>query len=214
MAVSRKQVEDILSKESENEQKVSDLLNLFHASEEKLKEQALDEKERADNLQAKIDEDEKLLEKLKKDEKSNESLQQRLKERDEHIAKLEDELISNRIKSSAQLKAISEGAINPDIVVSQLDLKQVKEDKDGKLTGLDEQFKALKEDESTAFLFKSETPQPKPEAQAEPVRNDYEPSQGKHVEVSLGKQAAKRYNERHKSASSQNQSEPTDWNSF
>lgn len=87
--------------------------------------------------------------------KQIETLQEDNKAKDvEYQAQLKDLQVSNAIKM-----AIADKAMDTDLVAGLFDKSKLILNDDGKITGLDEQVKALKE--SKAFLFKPEETPPK-----------------------------------------------------
>jgi ferritin len=108
-------------------------------------------------LKATVSENAEQLETLKKSAGDNETLTQQIndlqadnkKKADEYQSTLEDLKITNAIKL-----AINGNVHDNDLVAGMVDKTKLLMSDDGKITGLDEQLKALKENK--AFLFKQE----------------------------------------------------------
>lgn len=83
-------------------------------------------------------------------------LQNSIKEKDDAHA---SELAKNKLDSAVKLALVEANVHDPNDVISQIDLETVKLE-DGKVKGLDEQIKSVKE--SKPYLFKEEAEQPKP----------------------------------------------------
>lgn len=113
-----------------------------------------DLKDQADNLET-----------LKKSAGDNEELQNQIKQLQEDAAEKEQQYqkelqelqMSNAIKT-----AITGKALDDELVESLFDKSKLILNEDGKVTGLEEQLKALQE--SKSFLFKKEDEQQKPPA--------------------------------------------------
>lgn len=75
--------------------------------------------------------------------------------------KYNQDLESARLDSAIQLAIAKSGTLSEKALMGLLDKDKIKFDKDGKLTGLDEQIEAIKKEDS--FLFKAAEPnEPKP----------------------------------------------------
>lgn len=83
-------------------------------------------------------------------------LQNSIKEKDDAHA---SELAKNKLDSAVKLALVEANVHDPNDVISQIDLETIKLE-DGKVKGLDEQIKNVKE--SKPYLFKEEAEQPKP----------------------------------------------------
>lgn len=109
-------------------------------------------------LKTTVKEHETQLENLKKDSGDNEALKKQIETlqndnkaaKEKHNLELKELQISNAIKL-----AIADKAQDADLVTGLFDRSKLILGDDGKVTGLDEQLKTLKE--SKAFLFKAET---------------------------------------------------------
>lgn len=75
--------------------------------------------------------------------------------------KYNQDLESAKLDSAIQLAIAKSGTLSEKALMGLLDKDKIKFDKDGKLTGLDEQIEAIKKEDS--FLFKAAEPnEPKP----------------------------------------------------
>ena len=74
--------------------------------------------------------------------------------------KYNQDLESARLDSAIQLAIAKSGTLSEKALMGLLDKDKIKFDKDGKLTGLDEQIEAIKKEDS--FLFKAAEPTTKP----------------------------------------------------
>ena len=83
-------------------------------------------------------------------------LQNSIKEKDDAHA---SELAKNKLDSAVKLALVEANVHDPNDVISQIDLETVKLE-DGKVKGLDEQIKSVKENKP--YLFKEEEQPPKP----------------------------------------------------
>ncbi|ERK31573.1 phage scaffolding protein [Clostridium intestinale] len=98
------------------------------------------------------------LENLKKDSGDNEALKKQIEtlQNDNKAAKEKHDLELKELQISNAIKlAIADKAQDADLVAGLFDKSKLLLGDDGKVTGLDEQLKTLKE--SKAFLFKAET---------------------------------------------------------
>ncbi|MFQ7001810.1 MAG: phage scaffolding protein [Clostridium sp.] len=139
-----------------------DINKIVNASTEELKEYVLktkfDEVNSAKKqLETDVKDRDKQIEEIKKNAGDNEELKKQIEtlqnenktSKEKYEAELKDLQISNAIKL-----AISDKAQDSDLVVSLFDKTKLILSEDGKITGLDEQLKALKE--GKPFLFKEE----------------------------------------------------------
>jgi len=139
-----------------------DINKIVNASTEELKEYVLktkfDEVNSAKKqLETDVKDRDKQIEEIKKNAGDNEELKKQIEtlqnenktSKEKYEAELKDLQISNAIKL-----AISNKAQDSDLVVSLFDKTKLILSEDGKITGLDEQLKALKE--GKPFLFKEE----------------------------------------------------------
>lgn len=109
-----------------------------------------------------ISERDKQFEELRNSVKDNAELTQKIAGLEEenkkaavnHKAEIESLKISNAIEKSL----MSYKAKTPKAVKAMLDMDNVKIDKDGNVTGVDEQVKALFEGEDTKYLFNDDKP--------------------------------------------------------
>lgn len=139
-----------------------DINKIVNASTEELKEYVLktkfDEVNSAKKqLETDVKDRDKQIEEIKKNAGDNEELKKQIETlqgenktaKEKYEAELKDLQISNAIKL-----AISDKAQDSDLVASLFDKTKLILSEDGKITGLDEQLKALKE--GKPFLFKEE----------------------------------------------------------
>lgn len=116
--------------------------------------------EQVKDFKSQLTERDKQLEELKKVSEGNEELQTKLAEMEANNAKIQEEyearLTKSRQEYAIDLALTKAKAKNPKAVKALLDLEQIKLD-DDKVTGLDEQLKALKE--SDGYLFDDEIPE-------------------------------------------------------
>lgn len=139
-----------------------DINKIVNASTEELKEYVLktkfDEVNSAKKqLETDVKDRDKQIEEIKKNAGDNEELKKQIEtlqnenktSKEKYEAELKDLQISNAIKL-----AISDKAQDSDLVASLFDKTKLILSEDGKITGLDEQLKALKE--GKPFLFKEE----------------------------------------------------------
>ena len=109
-----------------------------------------------------IAERDKQLKELKDSTKDNTELTEKItkleeenkKAAEKHRAEIDSLKISNAIEKSL----MSYKAKTPKAVKAMLDMNNVKIDKDGNVTGVDEQVKALFEGEDTKYLFNDDKP--------------------------------------------------------
>lgn len=139
-----------------------DINKIVNASTEELKEYVLktkfDEVNSAKKqLETDVKDRDKQIEEIKKNAGDNEELKKQIETlqgenktaKEKYEAELKDLQISNAIKL-----AISDKAQDSDLVANLFDKTKLILSEDGKITGLDEQLKALKE--GKPFLFKEE----------------------------------------------------------
>ena len=139
-----------------------DINKIVNASTEELKEYVLKSKFDEVNsakkqLETDVKDRDKQIEEIKKNAGDNEELKKQIETlqnenktaKEKYEAKLKDLQISNAIKL-----AISDKSQDSDLVASLFDKTKLILSEDGKITGLDEQLKALKE--GKPFLFKEE----------------------------------------------------------
>lgn len=109
-------------------------------------------------LKATIEENGKSLEELKKSSGNSEELKKQIeelqKEAKEKELKYQEELKDSRMSSAIKL-SLTGITKDDELVAGLIDRSKLILGEDGKVTGLDEQIKTLKE--SKAFLFKEET---------------------------------------------------------
>ncbi|MDO4301249.1 MAG: phage scaffolding protein [Clostridia bacterium] len=109
-----------------------------------------------------IAERDKQLKSLKESVGNNEALTQKIadleqKNKDD-AAKHKAEMDNLKINNAIDKSLMSFKAKTPKAVKAMLDMESVKLDKDGNITGIDEQIKALSESEDTKYLFENSAP--------------------------------------------------------
>lgn len=152
--------------------------------------------EAANTTKAQLEKDiktrDKQLEELKKASGSNEELQKQITDlqAENKAAKEKYEADMKDLKLTTAIKlAIGESAHDADLVSGLVDRSKLILSEDGKVTGLDEQVKALKE--GKAFLFKDVSPA----GAAKPGRKtSYAPKAGETAESSWAKTVAEEAN--------------------
>lgn len=97
---------------------------------------------------------------LKKSAKDPEKLKAEIEDIKKQYLDLEEKHKSSSIESAIKLKAVQEKAKDPSDILSFVEKSKLQFDKDGNITGLDEQIKLLKEKKS--YLFDSGEPQKPP----------------------------------------------------
>lgn len=109
-----------------------------------------------------IAERDKQLKELRDSTKDNEELTQKIadleqKNKDD-AAKHKAELDEFKINAAVEKALANYKAKTPKAVKAMLDMEKIKLDKDGNVTGIDEQIKAIAEAEDTKYLFDSAVP--------------------------------------------------------
>ncbi|MCD8090949.1 MAG: phage scaffolding protein [Clostridiales bacterium] len=109
-----------------------------------------------------VGERDKQLKELRKSAEGNEELSKKIKElEDANKAAAEAhraEIDSLKIEGAVEKALISYRARTPKAVRAMLDMDGIKIDKDGSVTGVEEQLKAISEAEETKYLFDSGAP--------------------------------------------------------
>lgn len=151
--------------------------------------------EAANTTKAQLEKDiktrDKQLEELKKASGSNEELQKQITDlqAENKSAKEKYEADMKELKLNTAIKlAIGDAAHDVDLVAGLVDKGRLLLAEDGKITGLDEQVKALKE--GKAFLFKESVPDSKPGGS----KPGYKPKAGETAENSWAKAVAEEAN--------------------
>ena len=131
--------------------------------------------EEKNGLKASLSEREKQLESLKKSAGDSEELKKQIKELQDKnkaaAAEFEDRMKNMRLDTAIQL-AVSKDAQDADIVAKLIDRSKLILGEDGKVAGLEEQVKALRE--SKGFLFKQGQPAGyAPKGGGSPQRNPF-----------------------------------------
>lgn len=107
-------------------------------------------------LEATVVERDKQLKNLKADSEASETLKEKitkLETDNAELAKQHAEELTRVKQTNAVRLAIADQANNPDTLLKLIDLSAIKLTEDGKLSGLDDQLKTLKE--SDGYLFKT-----------------------------------------------------------
>lgn len=175
--MTRDELKEILESDKETGAKVTEILNKYHAKVDELTNEVNEQKLRADNTEEQLTETNKTLKEIKKENADNRELQSKLEELEATNSNLEQQLQENKIASAVELSILKSGVRNSkfaSMIQKSLNMDDIKFGDDGVLTGLDEQLKALKEDEDTASLFELEIKQEEaPKQQAYyPVKGD------------------------------------------
>lgn len=109
-----------------------------------------------------IAERDKQLKELRDSTKDNEELTQKIadleKKNKDDAAKHKAELDEFKINAAVEKALANYKAKTPKAVKAMLDMEKIKLDKDGNVTGIDEQVKAIAEAEDTKYLFDSTVP--------------------------------------------------------
>lgn len=144
------------------------------------------------NLQKDIKARDKQLEELKKASGSSEALQKQITDlqAENKAAKEKYDSDMKELKLATAVKlAIGDSAHDCDLVTSLVDKSRLVLSEDGKISGLDEQVKALKE--GKAFLFKES---PDSGAPGQKNKPGYKPKAGETAETSWAKTVAESLN--------------------
>lgn len=119
-------------------------------------------KEELDKANSTIAERDNQLKELKDSAKDNEELIQKIANLEQKnkadAAKHKAELDEFKINAAVETTLSNFKAKTPKAVKAMLDMEKIKLDKDGKVTGIDEQVKAIAEAEDTKYLFDSVMP--------------------------------------------------------
>ena len=102
----------------------------------------------------------KQLEEVKKNSGDNAELKKQIEEMQNANKAKEKEYTDNLLDNAVEIALMSSGAKNSKAVKALLNLEKAVLGEDGKITGLEEQIKALKTAEDSSFLF-AETPKVK-----------------------------------------------------
>lgn len=148
-----------------------------------------------DQLEKDIKERDGQLENLKKSGKGGEGLNKKIEELQEEnrLAKETYEKEMKELKLSTAIKlSVGSTAHDPDLVASLVDKEKLVMTDDGKVAGLEEQVKALKDPK--AFLFKTEDPGSGQGHEGGKPSAGYKPKAGQTNEGSIGKSLAEAMN--------------------
>lgn len=115
-----------------------------------------------DTANTTIAERDKQLKELRDSAKDNEELTKKITELEQKnkddATKHKAELDELKINSAVEKTLINYKAKTPKAVKAMLDMEKIKLDKDGGITGIEEQVKAIKEADDTKYLFDSTVP--------------------------------------------------------
>lgn len=147
-----------------------------------------------DELNEKLEKANKTIKDLQSKNKENEALQQQIQQYQQDIEALNIQHSKDRISSYTSMKLKDHGAINVQAVLPFVDLEKGTINKDGSITGIDEQIDQVLSNEELKFLFKHEEDSV-PKSQIEqPIRGGYEPTLGTTApEKSLGQLMAEQF---------------------
>lgn len=197
--MTREELQTLLESDQETGDKITAILNRFHARiKEEVAAESESEKKRADSLDQQLKESQKTLKTIQRETKDNDELQRIIEENKNTIESLKQELSQSRLNSAVDLAVAKSGAKNSKIaemVKHCIDLDKVKIADDGSISGIEEQIKAMKEDEETSPLF-MDSPE-------KSTHQSYTPQKGEEAkEPSLGIQRALEYNKAHSGSES------------
>lgn len=148
---------------------IDKVMSMNGADIEKAKSSNAEMAEENESLKAQIAERDKDLKNLRKNAKDNEELSNSYKELqtkyDKDTTDLSNKLSKIRLNSALDNALIKSNVRNTKAIKGFLNMDQIKLDKEGNLTGLDDQISAIKK--TDAYLFNEGTKQ------------NYEPSNGK-----------------------------------
>jgi len=127
------------------------------------KTQLTEVEQERDNLKATVSERDKQLETLKKSSGDNAALQQQIadlqKANAEQRTAHEAEIAKLKLDNAVEAALLTAGAKNIKAVWALMDVDKLKLEKDGAVTGLSEQVKALQKSDSYLFAEKQQPPQ-------------------------------------------------------
>lgn len=168
--MTREDIRQILGSEDEQEDIITLLLNRFQAEKSQVKqdtaaqerareleEELRDSTEKIKNLKKQLTETRGTLKTTQQENLDNENLLTQLQEKDALIEQLQNENKETKISSAINTELTTAGVKNQKfakLILKSIDMDKIEIDKDGVVTGIEEQISALKEDEDTAMLFK------------------------------------------------------------
>lgn len=189
--MTREDIRVILNSEEEQDDKITLLLNRLNAEKSQIKAnpeaqrkvEELEEKLNSTNdkmrsLRRELNEANKSLKTSEEEKEDNQNLLSQLQEKDSEIERLQKEIRDNKISTEINMVLTKSGVKNQkfaDMITHSIDMSQIEIDKDGNVTGIEEQIEAIKEDEDTSMLFRTA---PKNERQA------YTPMRGEEKDIS------------------------------
>lgn len=169
--MTRDEVRQIIESTDEQDDKITLLLNRFQAEKSQIRNNP-ELQQKADDLEgqlatanSKIKELRKQLTDTKSELKTSEEevvssqeLLTKLQEKDTQIEALQKEITDGKISNAVNIVLAQAGVKNQkfaSMITNSIDMSVVEIDKDGNVTGIEEQINAMKEDEDTAMLFRS-----------------------------------------------------------
>ena len=155
---------------AEVDKRVSDAQSWTNADKSALEKKI----ERLEEQNAEAD---KTIQKLESANNENKTLLGTINDYKKKIDELKEQSDKDRIDYAIDLALERAGAINPKTVRPLLDMSKIAIGKDGNIAGVDEQVSAIMNNETNAFLFKSDEPESvaEPEPVPEVKRGGYEP---------------------------------------
>ena len=190
--MTREELQAVLENESDNNSKITTILNQVNSEKEQAVKTAVnEEKLNTEQVQLQLKESTGALNQLKKANGDNAELQKTIDDLTAKQEELKAQYNDLKVDSAIKLALTETGAKNVKIAALALDRDLIKLDKDGGLIGLKEQIEKLKSDDSTSFLFEAEqVTEVQPE---EPKRQAYAPVKGDEpVKKSQGAELADR----------------------
>lgn len=152
LKLSDDQIEKVMAIHGADVNELKGQVSQLTAERDGLKERAADSDKQLNEIKAAHKDDKDLqteIDKLKADNK----------EKDDAAAK---QLKETRLSYQTELALVRAGALNTKAAGALIDNSKLSLDDNGNVIGLDEQLKALKSDDSSKFLFKSDE-KPKPQ---------------------------------------------------
>lgn len=163
--MTRDELKQIIDSEDETSEKITEILNRHHVEVSQARENPETER-KIETLESQLRDTKKQLSETRKNLKSteveiqgNQDLQSQLDAKDVEIEALKAEIRQGKIDNSLGIVLAKAGVKNQkfaDLIKHSIDMSTVDFDKDGNVTGLEEQVEALKKDEDTAMLFRVE----------------------------------------------------------
>lgn len=129
-------------------------------------EQAIQaERQKYEALQNELNTANDTIKNLQKSNKDNEELQRQINQYKADIESVKAQAEADRIDMTIKMALTNAGAINPLTVMPLVNRETIVVGKDGTIAGIDEQIRAIAENEANAYLFKQveETSIPEPQ---------------------------------------------------